>query len=154
MAKKDKITILAIETSCDETAAAVLTVTGGKFNLRANVVASQIPIHRRYGGVVPEVAARNHVGVLLPVIDRALKKARVISSQIDRIAVTCGPGLITSLLVGVETARTLSYLWDKPIVPVNHIKAHLYANWLHNKKINIPASAELAASLSLFPEDR
>lgn len=136
---KRNTTILAIETSCDETAAAVLTVTKNKFNLRANIVASQIAIHRRYGGVVPEVAARNHVGVLLPVIDEALAKARVTPRRIDRIAVTCGPGLVTSLLVGAETARTLSYLWDKPIVPVNHIKAHVYANWLHNKKIAFPA---------------
>ena len=139
MKNKGRTTILAIETSCDETAAAVLTVAGGRFDLRANVVASQIAIHRRYGGVVPEVAARNHVGVLLPVIDEALKKARLTPRQIDRIAVTSGPGLVTSLLVGIETARTLSYLWHKPIVPVNHIKAHLYVNWLHNAPIRFPA---------------
>ena len=136
---KRNTTILAIETSCDETAAAVLTVAQNKFNLRANIIASQIAIHRRYGGVVPEVAARNHVGVLLPVIDEALAKARVTPRQIDRIAVTNGPGLVTSLLVGIETARTLSYLWNKPIVPVNHVVAHLYANWLNNRKIAFPA---------------
>lgn len=139
LANKRNTTILAIETSCDETAAAVLTVRGKIFDLRSNVVASQIPIHRRFGGVVPEVAARNHVGAIIPIITQALKIAQLNPQNIDRIAVTAGPGLITSLLVGVETARALSYAWGKPLVPVNHMRAHLYANWLHNTPIKFPA---------------
>ncbi len=118
--------ILGIESSCDETAAALLEVKRGKFFLRKNVVASQIAIHARHGGVVPEVAARNHILNIIPVIKKALGK-----NTPDAIAVTAGPGLITSLLVGIETAKVLSYIWGKPLIAVNHIEGHLYANWLH-----------------------
>jgi N6-L-threonylcarbamoyladenine synthase len=131
--------ILGVETSCDETAAALVQTKGSKFKILSNVVSSQIEIHKKYGGVVPEVAARNHVKNILPVIDQALSKAKIKPSQIDKIAVTTGPGLITSLLVGVETAKTLAYSWQKPIYSINHLKAHLYANWLENKTIKFPA---------------
>ncbi len=131
--------ILGIESSCDETAAAVLKTNGRRFDLLSNVVSSQIDIHKKYGGVVPEVAARNHIINIIPVIDQALAVADVNFKKIDRVAVTAGPGLITSLMVGLETAKSLAFAWQKPIVPINHMKAHLYANWLENKKIDYPA---------------
>ena len=131
--------ILGIETSCDETAAAIVAVTRGRFAVKSNIVSSQIKIHRPYGGVVPEIAARNHIKNIIPVIERALNDARVTPKQIDRIAVTAGPGLITSLLVGAHTAKTLAYLWRKPISAVNHLKAHLYAAWLMDKPVTFPA---------------
>ncbi len=117
--------ILAIESSCDETAAAMLEVVDGRRLLKTSVVSSQVAIHARYGGVVPEVAARNHVQHILPVVIDAC-----LGEKPDYIAVTSGPGLITSLLVGVETAKTLSYLWHVPLVSVNHLEGHIYANWL------------------------
>ena len=137
--------ILGIETSCDETAASILEAKYYKKNLSfrilSNVVFSQISIHQIYGGVVPEVAARAHLEKILPVIKRSLVKIN--PKKIDAIAVTNGPGLITSLLVGVEAAKTLSYIWHKPLLPVNHLMAHIYANWLPNSKsqlIKIPNS--------------
>ena len=125
--------ILAIESSCDETAAALLEVKKGVRTLHTNVVASQIAIHAQYGGVVPEVAARNHVMNVVPVIAEAIGKTKP-----DCIAVTLGPGLITSLLVGVEAARCLSYLWDVPLVSVNHIEGHIYSNWLEGDELPFP----------------
>ena len=119
------MTILGIESSCDETAASLLSVEGKRFSLVSNVVASQVTIHAQYGGVVPEVAARNHITSILPVITKALR-----GTIPDVIAVTAGPGLITSLLVGVHTAKTVSYLWKKPLVAVNHIEGHVYANFM------------------------
>jgi len=122
--------ILGIETSCDETAAALLCVQRGVFTVEKNIVSSQIDIHRMYGGVVPEIAARNHITTIISVIQEA------IGTHIpDAIAVTAGPGLITSLLVGVEAGRTLSYLWKKPLIAVNHIEGHIYANWLESRRI-------------------
>ena len=131
--------ILAIETSCDETSAAVLEVNRGIFDLKSNIVSSQIKTHAKYGGVVPEIAARMQIEMIMPVIDSALKKAKTKLSQIDYIAITQGPGLVTSLVVGVETAKTLSQTLNKPLVAVNHVGAHLSANLLLNKKINFPA---------------
>lgn len=131
--------ILGIETSCDETAAAVVEYKNRKFKVLSNIVASQIKIHQKMGGVVPEVAAREHVNSILPVIDKAL------GGKIDRIAVTVGPGLITSLLVGLETARTLAYLWQKPIVQINHLEAHIAAVYLLNRTIRYPALALLVS---------
>ena len=141
MNKKDNLIILGIETSCDETAAALVESRRGRFNILSSVVSSQINIHKKYGGVVPEIAARNHIKNILPVIDQALFEAKIKPGQIDKIAVTSGPGLITSLLIGVETAKTLSYSWQKPVLAINHLKAHLYANWLENKPIKFPAVA-------------
>lgn len=128
--------ILGIETSCDETSAAVLEGTGNNVVLKSNVVASSLALHAQTGGVIPENAAREQLKCILPVIKEALQKAFDTSDtldtlrHIDAIAVTYGPGLIGSLLVGVETAKTLAFVLNKPIIPVNHMVGHIYANWL------------------------
>jgi len=119
--------ILGIETSCDETAAGI--VADGR-RMLANVVASQAAIHAQYGGVVPEVASRHHIEAMLPVVKAALAEARCKPSDLDAIAVTAGPGLAGSLLVGLNTAKALAYAWSKPLIAVNHLEGHLYANWL------------------------
>lgn len=123
--------ILGIETSCDETAASV--VEDGT-QILSNVVASSSEIHKKTGGIIPEQAARQQIVSIIPVISQSLKDANTKYKQIDAIAVTTGPGLIGSLLVGVETAKTLALLWNKPIVSVNHLVGHIYANWLNIKK--------------------
>jgi N6-L-threonylcarbamoyladenine synthase len=130
--------ILAIETSCDESATAVIRGEGSHVEILSNVVSSQIEIHQKYGGVVPEVAAREHVYNILPVINEALLKAKLTHKDLDAVAVTQGPGLITSLHVGVETAKTLALVWNKPLIPVHHIEAHLYANFINNTQIVFP----------------
>ncbi len=122
--------ILAIETSCDETAAAFLEENKGQFTLHSNVVASQIDIHTKTGGIVPEVAAREHVTKIIPVIKKAISNLE----EVDVFAITSGPGLITSLIVGVETAKTLAFAFKKPLIAVNHMEGHLYSNWLPKKK--------------------
>lgn len=119
--------ILGIETSCDETAAAVV-VDG--VQVRSNVISSQIALHRNHGGVVPELAARGQITAITPVIEAAMEEAGVTAGDIDAIAVTHGPGLAGSLLVGVNTAKALAMSWDLPLIPVNHLEAHVYANWL------------------------
>ncbi len=119
--------ILGIETSCDETAAAI--VEDGR-RLRSNVIASQAALHGRYGGVVPEVAARQHLEAMLPVVEAALAEAGCGWSDIDAIAVTSGPGLGGALLVGVSVAKALAYAKEIPFIQVNHLEAHLYANWI------------------------
>jgi N6-L-threonylcarbamoyladenine synthase len=119
--------ILGLETSCDETSAAV--VRDGRTVL-SNIVSSQIDIHKQYGGVVPEVAARSHIEVVLPVIHEALSAANATWNDIDGIAVTAGPGLIGSLLIGTLTARTLALIHRKPLYAVNHVVAHTFANAL------------------------
>jgi N6-L-threonylcarbamoyladenine synthase len=124
---KEKSTILAIETSCDETAVAVVKRTGGSVNVLANEIASQIDVHKLTGGIVPEVAAREHVTVIRPMIEKAMEKAKVIGDKLDAIAVTIGPGLQPALSVGVTSAQTLSYAWQKPLVPVHHIEGHIYS---------------------------
>lgn len=131
--------VLGIETSCDETSAAVVSFKKRHFSVLSNIVSSQIPVHRATGGVVPEVAAREHVKAVLPVVNAALWDGQVKWEDLDRIAVVTGPGLITSLFVGTETAKTLSYLWKKPLYPVNHMEAHIAANYLSNKPIKYPA---------------
>jgi N6-L-threonylcarbamoyladenine synthase len=126
--------VLGIETSCDETAASIIEGRGEKLKVLSNVVSSQIEIHKKYNGVVPEIAAREHVLNILPVIDEALLKAGIsrenAAKKIDSLAVTVGPGLITSLLVGVETVRSLAYVWKLPVVAVNHIEGHIRANYI------------------------
>ena len=122
--------ILGIETSCDETAAAV--VEDG-VRILSNVVESQIDIFAEYGGVIPEVAARSHLEVILPVVNRALAEAACDWDDIDAIAVTHAPGLLGSLLIGTLTARTLAILYNKPLYAVHHLKSHVYANWLRPK---------------------
>jgi len=119
--------ILGLETSCDETAAAV--VQDGR-RVLSNVIASQIDIHAQYGGVVPEIAARSHIEVVLPVIHEALATAGVAWDAIDGIAVTAGPGLFGSLLIGTLTARTIAHVRHKPLYAVNHVVAHTFANFL------------------------
>ena len=119
--------ILGIETSCDETAAAV--VEDGQ-TLLSNVVASSMDLHVPYGGVVPEIAARSHIEVIIPVIRQALDDAACAWSDIDGIAVTYGAGLGGSLLIGVMTARTMAIAYDKPLYGINHVEAHVYANFL------------------------
>lgn len=123
--------ILGIETSCDETAAAVVA-DGTK--ILSNVVVSQIDIFAEYGGVIPEVAARSHLEVILPVIDKALSDANCNWDDIDAIAVTHAPGLLGSLLIGTLTARTLAILHNKPLYAVHHLKSHVYANWLSTEQ--------------------
>lgn len=121
--------ILGIETSCDETAAAV--VEDGR-EVLSNIVVSQIDIFAEYGGVIPEVAARSHLEAILPVVKRALEDAKCTWDDIDAIAVTHAPGLLGSLLIGTLTARTLAILHNKPLYAVHHLKSHVYANWLKN----------------------
>jgi N6-L-threonylcarbamoyladenine synthase len=130
--------ILGIESSCDETAASV--VENGRV-LLSNVVNSQIDIHAAYGGVVPEVAARSHIEVINPVIDEALTKANCTWDDIDAIAVTYAPGLIGSLLVGTLAARTLAVLKNKPLYPIHHVEAHVYANFLNERPPEFPMLA-------------
>ena len=119
--------ILGIETSCDETSASI--VKNGTTEI-ATVVLTQIDIHKDFGGVVPEIASRHHVKNITMVIEECLEKANMSMTDIDAIAVTHGPGLIGSLLIGVEAAKTLAYVNDKPLIPVNHMSGHIYANEL------------------------
>ena len=123
--------ILGIETSCDETAAAI--VKDGS-EILSNVVVSQIDIFAEYGGVIPEVAARNHLEVMMPVVKKALEDANKTWDNIDAIAVTHTPGLLGSLLIGTLTARTLAIVHKKPLYAVHHLKSHIYANWLETEK--------------------
>lgn len=131
--------ILGIETSCDETSIAVLEARSGKIKVFSNIVSSQIKIHAPFGGVVPSLAAREHEKNLSPVFEKALKKAKADMAQINLIAVTTGPGLEIALWKGVNFAKNLAGLWEKPIIGVNHLEAHIYSNWLSpvlkNKKI-------------------
>src|SRR5258708_18046391 len=127
--------ILGIDTSGDETAAAV--VEDGT-RIRASVVASQIDTHSQYGGVFPEVASRMHVEAILPVVQQAMQQAQVTPQQIDALAVTRGPGLAGSLLVGVNFAKALAFGWDKPLIGVNHIEGHVYSLWLSGGPITFP----------------
>lgn len=123
-------TILGIETSCDETAASVLRVTSNQLLVTSNIVSSQVKIHAKYGGIVPEVAARKHAENIIFVLQQALKSKTLNLKSVDAIAVTNGPGLITSLLIGVEAAKTLAFLAKKPLISVNHLAGHIYANFL------------------------
>lgn len=124
--------ILAIETSCDETAAAVVAKNPKEnyVKILSNVVASSLIYHSKTGGIIPDIAAREQLKFIIPVIERAINDSKITIKDIDAIAVTVGPGLIGSLLIGVETAKTLAYLWNKPVIPVNHLLGHIYANWL------------------------
>lgn len=124
---KKELLILGIETSCDETAVAI--IKNGR-EIVANVVASQIESHKRFGGVVPEIASRHHVEQITLVIEEALNQANVTFSEIDAIAVTEGPGLVGALLIGVNAAKALAFAHNKPLVPVHHIAGHIYANRL------------------------
>lgn len=127
--------VLGVETSCDETAAAV--IEGGRL-IRSNVVASQIQLHQRFGGVVPEIASRRHVELIMPVIDQALAEAGAALDDIDGVAATYGPGLVGSLLVGLSAAKALAFSRSLPFVGVNHIEGHIYANFLAHPEAEPP----------------
>ncbi len=127
--------VLAIETSCDETAAAV--VMGGT-DVVSSVVSSQIDLHARFGGVVPEIASRAHLDLLGPIVNEALDQAGVDARRIDAVAATIGPGLVGALLVGVSAAKALAFAWDVPFVGVNHLEAHLYAGLLDDPGLEFP----------------
>lgn len=127
--------ILGIETSCDETAAAIV---GDGHDVRSNIVSSQIDIHARYGGVVPEVASRAHVEMMMPVVAEAMVEGGVDKDDLTAIACTVGPGLIGSLLIGVSAAKSLALVWDKPFIAVNHLEAHLYASFLEEPNLELP----------------
>lgn len=144
--------ILGIETSCDDTAAAVIKASGGfkkpSFSVLSNVSYSQVAIHKKFGGIVPNLASRAHLQKIAPTVKAALSEAGLMSDikkspmsdiRVDLIAVTRGPGLMPSLLVGVNFARALAYKWKKSIIGVNHIEGHIYSNWLTNKKVEFPA---------------
>lgn len=130
--------ILGIESSCDETAASIVHIDSSRVQILSNVLASSASIHVKYGGVVPEQAARHQLESIIPVIIEALSQAKVNFEEIDAIAVAPGPGLIGSLLVGVEVAKTLSLIFDKPLIPVTHLIGHFYANWI--EKTNLVGS--------------
>jgi N6-L-threonylcarbamoyladenine synthase len=127
--------ILGIESSCDETAAAI--VENG-VNILSNVVASQVDIHARYGGIVPEVASRQHLLSIIPIVQKAMDDGQVDWHDIDAIAVTNGPGLAGSLLVGLSMAKTLAWAHDLPLIGVNHLEGHIYANWLSSDTPEFP----------------
>ena len=134
----DDVLILAIESSCDETAAAV--VKNGR-EVLSNIINSQIDIHTNYGGVVPEIASRKHIENIDGVIELALKKAGVTLNDITAIAVTYGPGLVGALLVGVAEAKALAYATGKPLIGVHHIEGHISANYVENKELEPPFAA-------------
>ena len=127
--------VLGIETSCDETAAAVVVDARA---VLSSVVSSQVEQHARFGGVVPEIASRAHVELLTPVVARALIEAGISDDHVDAVAATVGPGLVGSLLVGVSAAKALALVWDVPFVAVNHLEAHLYAAFLEDPELELP----------------
>ena len=127
--------VLAIETSCDDTAAAVV-LDGRK--ILSNIVSSQVPIHQKYGGVVPELASRKHIESIVPIVTEALEKAKVTLKEIDGIAVTQGPGLVGSLLVGLSFAKSVAFATGLPFIGVNHVEAHLSAIFLEEKPPKFP----------------
>ena len=140
--------ILGIETSCDETAAAVVE-NGSK--IMSNSIASSVDLHAVYGGVVPEIAARSHIESILPVIEDALNTAKIGWADIDAIAATYGPGLVGSLLIGVLTARTLASAKNKPLYGVNHVQAHVYASFITETSPALSTKYQLPTTKPEFP---
>ncbi len=140
--------ILGIESSCDDTAAAVYDSSAG---MLSNVVSSQVPVHRLYGGVVPELASREHIRAVLPVVERALDEAGSGREEIDGVSVTAGPGLIGSLLVGLCFAKSLAYAWGKPLYGADHLEAHIFSIFLEHE-VEFPFVALLVSGghTSLF----
>lgn len=144
--------VLGIESSCDETAAAVVASSSQQgLKLLSNSVASSVDLHKAYGGVVPEIAARSHLESILPVIEDAMEVAEAGWDDIDAIAVTVGPGLSGSLLIGSLTARTLAIAKNKPLFPVNHVEAHIYAAFLTKQGAHLSTTYELPATAPKFP---
>ena len=135
MSVKENIITLGIESSCDETSVAV--VKNGR-EVLSNVINSQIKIHEKYGGVVPEIASRNHIEAISGVTKQALEDAKITFEDIDIIACTCGPGLVGALLVGVSYAKALSYALNKPLIGTNHIEGHIAANYITHKNLTPP----------------
>ena len=133
--RQEDVVILAIETSCDETAAAV--VRNGR-EVLSNIISSQIALHTLYGGVVPELASRKHIEKINQVIERALAEAQMALEDMDAIAVTYGPGLVGALLVGVAEAKAVAYAAKKPLIGVHHIEGHINANYIENKELGPP----------------
>src|SRR6266704_257912 len=130
--------VLGIETSCDETAAAI--VRDGR-EILSSIIASQIETHKRFGGVVPEIASREHLDKIVPIVEEAFSAAKVSKDEIDGLAVTIGPGLVGSLLVGVSYAKAMAFALDKPLVGVNHIEGHIYSVAFENPPIEYPSVA-------------
>ncbi len=135
MFEKEDVLIMGIESSCDETAAAV---TRNGLDVLSNVVASQVDWHRKFGGVVPEIASRKHLEFINPVINEALAEAGIETGELDAVAATYGPGLVGGLLVGLSAAKALAYALDKPFIGVNHIAGHIYANFITHRDIEPP----------------
>ena len=135
MSVTESTVVLGIETSCDETAAAL--VMGG-YDILSSVVSTQVDLHAQYGGVVPEIASRAHLDLLNPVVARAIVEAGVEPERIDAVACTVGPGLVGALLVGVSAAKALALTWDVPFIGVNHMEAHLYAAFLEDQSLELP----------------
>jgi len=130
--------ILAIESSCDETSVAVVRMGDGARDILSNKIASQIEIHARYGGVVPEIAGRAHAEAITPLTESALSEAGIGMGEVDAVAVTVSPGLIGALLVGVNFAKGLAYAYNKPLIPVNHVKGHAAAAYLEHPELEAP----------------
>ncbi len=149
--------ILGIETSCDETGAAILSFASaqdkrenGQIQILSNVVASSAKLQAKYGGIIPEQAAREQLKSIIPVVNEALEQANLKPDELDSIAVTYGPGLIGSLLVGIETAKTLSLVWKKPLIPINHLLGHFYANWIsQSTDYSLQSTAEVRSQKSV-----
>lgn len=138
--------VLGIESSCDESAVSLVEGEGDRLHIVKNIVSSQIEVHKQYGGVIPEVAARQHVQVLA----KLLEEQGIKREEVDVIAVTSGPGLVTALRVGIDTAKALAWAWEKPLVGVNHIEGHIYANWLrvHGTPEEVPQFPALCLVVS------
>jgi len=143
--------ILGIETSCDETAISLLEIQGNKLKVLSNIISSQVKLHAKWGGVVPNLAAREHLKNIIPVLRAAFKKAGVKQSDIDLIATTQGPGLIPALLIGTNVAKTLSYVWRKPLIGIHHIEGHIYANFVGNFQKNSKPQTTGYELRDLFP---
>jgi N6-L-threonylcarbamoyladenine synthase len=135
--KKQIQTVLGIETSCDETACSIGAIDHNRVTILSNIISSSALLQSKYGGIIPEQAAREQIKAMVPVVKEALAEAKLTSEDLDAVAVTTGPGLIGSLLVGVETAKVLATIWQKPLIPVNHLIGHFYANWITSEN-NIP----------------
>ncbi len=134
--------VLAIETSCDETAAAIVEWSAGQATVLVSTVSSQASLHAKWGGVVPDLAAREHIRNIVPVVQETLERAKLSPAAIDLLAVTEGPGLMPALVVGVSAAKTLALLWDKPLIGINHLEGHIYANFLTTNSQQSPINEE------------
>ncbi len=137
--------ILAFESSCDETSAAVCEFDDGKYEIRSNIIASQIETHKLYGGVVPEIASRAHCDAITGITYEALQSAGITLDDIDAVAVTATPGLIGALLVAVNFAKALAFAYNKPLIPVNHIRGHVAANYFEHPELKPPFLALVAS---------